>query len=454
MASAPLDSGAPVGVPIRSSSSAFNAANKLQVSSSLFPAITYSDVERSEITRWQEVSDSIADAKHEDAVFRTLNEHLSTRTTLLGSKPSAADLQLSSCVLPAVAHWTPEQRTGESGYHHIVRWADFVQNSPIFSEGAGGQDKVFIDANDVRFIPKPVDPKEEKERKKKEKAAAAAASDGKAIPEKDSSPAESAAGAKSAQAKTDVSNNAQGQEKEGVAGPLAGSVSTSGKKATKKEKQPKPQKAPAKETPLTPSLIDLRVGHIIKAVNHPNADSLYVSTIACGDAPGSDNTSDHEGTVVRTVCSGLNGLVPLEEMQGRKVIVVCNLKPVTMRGIKSAAMVLAASPRPVEGQEADPHKGPVELVSPPADAQPGERVFFEGWEGEPEGVLNPKKKVWESCQVGFTTTAEREVAFDSSVVTGLAGSDAEGKSSKGLGKLKTQAGQLCLVKSLEGATVR
>ena len=69
---------------------------------------------------------------------------------------------------------------------------------------------------------------------------------------------------------------------------------------------------------MSPSLIDLRVGHILKAERHPNADSLYVSTIAVGDEAGTENTSEYEGKVVRTVCSGLNGLVPLEEMQGRK----------------------------------------------------------------------------------------------------------------------------------------
>ncbi|KAG7107368.1 tRNA-aminoacylation cofactor ARC1 like protein [Verticillium longisporum] len=147
----------------------------------------------------------------------------------------------------------------------------------------------------------------------------------------------------------------------------------------------------------------------------------------------------------RTVCSGLNGLIPLEEMQGRKVVVVCNLKPVKMRGIKSSAMVLAASPRLKEG-EVDDHKGPVELVAPPADAKAGDRVFFEGWKGEPEGVLNPKKKVWETIQPGFTTTAGLEVAFDAAAVKEL------GK--EGTGKLVTEAGGVCTVQTLTGATVR
>lgn len=79
-------------------------------------------------------------------------------------------------------------------------------------------------------------------------------------------------------------------------------------------------------------MVDLRVGHIIKAIKHPDADSLYVSTIDMGDETGP-----------RTVCSGLVNHIPLEEMQDRLVVVVANLKPVKMRGIKSAAMVLCAA---------------------------------------------------------------------------------------------------------------
>lgn len=203
------------------------------------------------------------------------------------------------------------------------------------------------------------------------------------------------------------------------------------------------------EKPLSPCLIDLRVGHILKAERHPNADSLYVSTIACGDAPGTDNTSEYEGQVVRTVCSGLNGLIPLEEMQNRKIVAVCNLKPVTMRGIKSCAMVLAASPRVAEGE--DSHGGPVELVNPPSDSKAGDRVFFEGWEGDPEAVLNPKKKIWETIQPGFTTTDSLEVGFDVEGVPQLSGEGADKKT--GVAKLKTAAG-LCSVTTLKGATVR
>ena len=171
----------------------------------------------------------------------------------------------------------------------------------------------------------------------------------------------------------------------------------------------------------------------------------------CGDPPGTENTSEYEGRIVRTVCSGLNGLIPLEEMQDRKIVAVCNLKPVTMRGIKSAAMVLAASPRLAEGEE-DKHAGPVELVNPPEDAKAGERIYFEGWQGEPESVLNPKKKVWETIQPGFTTTDDLGVAFDVGSVPQLQVEASARK--KGQGKLVASSGGACTVKSLKGAVVR
>lgn len=42
----------------------------------------------------------------------------------------------------------------------------------------------------------------------------------------------------------------------------------------------------------------------------------------------------------------------------------------------------------------------VEILEPPKDSTPGEKVFVEGFEnGTADEVLNPKKKVWEKLQV-------------------------------------------------------
>ncbi|KAK5165511.1 G4 quadruplex nucleic acid binding protein [Saxophila tyrrhenica] len=418
----------------------------VKASSSIFQDTEYSSAEKTEIEQWLITSHHIASSTEDSAKtserLSTLNTHLSTRTTLLGSKPSIADVALYARMAPVVKDWSDEQRTGEQGYHHIVRHLDFVQNAPMFGLKLSDSDKANIDPSKVVSPIKPVDAKAEKERKKKEKALASAGAD----------TAAAAGGTVTNAASSDAQNAEKGKSKKEKAKDLGDRVATAvGAEvpgvSKKKEKAPKqPKNAPAPEKPFSPALIDLRVGHILKAEQHPNADSLYVSTIACGDAPGTDNTSEYEGKVVRTVCSGLNGLVPLEEMQGRKIVAVCNLKPVTMRGIKSAAMVLAASPRLAPG-ETDNHAGPVELVNPPTGAEAGERVFFEGWEGEPEPVLNPKKKVWDDCQVGFTTTEDKVVAFDASAVEKLK------ESGKGVAQLKTKEG-VCTVKSLSGATVR
>lgn len=398
-------------------------------------AQSFTPAEEAEVQKWVAASESIRsgadgdNAGHLDA----LNAHLATRTTVLGSKPSKADVSLYETLAPVVAAWSPDERTGEHGRPNIVRHLDFVQNSPVFELAVSG--KVAVDQDDVRYVKPVVDAKAEKERLKKEKAAAAAGGAGAG-----------AAGGVAA-ATTDIVDRTKEKVKELAADAKEAVAGSDNKKQQKKEKkekapkQPKPQPAAA---PLSPCLIDLRVGHILKAINHPDADSLYVSTIAMGDKPN-DDTTEYEGQVCRTVCSGLNGLIPLAEMQGRKVVVVCNLKPVKMRGVKSCAMVLAASPRLKDG-EVDDHKGPVELVAPPADSKAGDRVFFEGWRGEPEGVLNPKKKIWEMFQPGFTTTDSLDVVFDAGAVEALGKTD--------LGKLVTETGGVCTVQTLKGATVR
>ncbi|KAI1492355.1 nucleic acid-binding protein [Biscogniauxia mediterranea] len=394
-----------------------------------------SPTEETEVQQWITTAERLKSSPSDASILDKLNAHLTSRTTLLGTKPSKADAAIYESLAPTVKSWTPEQRTGQHGHPHILRHLDFVQNSGIFGLKIEDADKIKVDHDEVLYVKPHTDAKAEKERLKKEKAAAAGAAAGQS--------GATATVVDRTKAAVETVKDAAADAKDKA----AAAVGASGDKPKKekKEKAPKAQKAPAVATPPAPHLIDLRVGHILKAIKHPEADSLYVSTIAMGDKPGTDDTEEYEGQVCRTVCSGLNGLVPLEEMQGRKVVVVANLKPVKMRGIKSCAMVLAASPKLKEG-EVDDHKGPVELVTPPADSKAGDRVCFDGWRGEPEGVLNPKKKIWETFQPGFTTTDNLEVAFDGSLVKEA------GKAE--VGKLTTANGGVCTVKTLKGATVR
>ena len=66
--------------------------------------------------------------------------------------------------------------------------------------------------------------------------------------------------------------------------------------------------------------LDMRVGLIRTAKRHPDADSLYVEEVDVGEEKP------------RTVISGLVKFIPENEMQNRKAILLCNLKPSKMRG--------------------------------------------------------------------------------------------------------------------------
>ncbi|EFX79630.1 hypothetical protein DAPPUDRAFT_304445 [Daphnia pulex] len=130
---------------------------------------------------------------------------------------------------------------------------------------------------------------------------------------------------------------------------------------------------------VAPHRLDIRVGKIVEVNRHPEAENLYVEKIDLGEPLGP-----------RTIVSGLVNFVPQSEMLNRMVIVLCNLKPAKMRGIESAGMVLCASSD--EPRQCEP-------LDAPAGSQPGDRVRVESYEtGEPDAVLNPKKKVWETLQ--------------------------------------------------------
>ncbi|ALC40633.1 CG8235 [Drosophila busckii] len=154
-------------------------------------------------------------------------------------------------------------------------------------------------------------------------------------------------------------------------------------KKVKEKKAAAEKPAAAAEAPVDVGRLDMRVGKIVEVGRHPDADSLYLEKIDCGEA------------APRTVVSGLVKFVPLEEMQNRMVVVLCNLKPAKMRGVTSEAMVMCAS---------TPEK--VEVLSPPAGAVPGDLVHCEGYVRQPDAQLNPKKKIFETCAPDLLTNAE------------------------------------------------
>ncbi|XP_059057490.1 aminoacyl tRNA synthase complex-interacting multifunctional protein 1 [Achroia grisella] len=164
------------------------------------------------------------------------------------------------------------------------------------------------------------------------------------------------------------------------------------KENKKKEKEPakklKENSNEINSTVVDVRKLDFRIGKIIDINKHPDADSLYVEKIDCGEGKP------------RTVVSGLVNHVPIEEMQNRIVMVLCNLKPVKMRGITSEGMVMCAS---------SPDK--VEVLIPPSEAIPGDLVICEGYPREPEAQLNPKKKIFETCAPDLKTNDDKVACY-------------------------------------------
>ncbi|KAJ2343673.1 G4 quadruplex nucleic acid binding protein, partial [Coemansia sp. RSA 2618] len=226
------------------------------------------DAEQAEVSQWMTMS-----ARHgptERQIFaQTLNSHVEQRTFLVGNRLSLADLVAFANVHPYMTSLSAQKRFA---VNHFSRWFDLIQHS-LSAEALAkaGIQLVEIDLN---------------------------------------APAQAKKQAPAAAAKDKNEKKPQTAAKE------------------KKEKKPQPA---SKDVVIVPSMIDLRVGHIVDVEKHPNADALYVEKI---------ETNEDEP---RTVVSGLVRFIPIEQMKNRDVVLVCNLKPAKMRSVMSHAMVLCAT---------------------------------------------------------------------------------------------------------------
>ena len=116
-----------------------------------------------------------------------------------------------------------------------------------------------------------------------------------------------------------------------VSNPEVVKIKSDEKKEKKKEKVPskdckakggKVEKKPGKASKNNPANLDqpdickleFKVGKITKVWVHPEADKLYCEEIECGE----DNP--------RQIASGLRQHYSIEEMKGRRLLVVSNLK--------------------------------------------------------------------------------------------------------------------------------
>ncbi len=95
--------------------------------------------------------------------------------------------------------------------------------------------------------------------------------------------------------------------------------------------------------------LDLRIAKVEKVNNHPEADKLYVIDIDIGRK--------------KQIVAGLKDFYKKEDLEGKNIVVVANLKPANLRGVASQGMLLAAE-----------HGKECEVLF--AEGKPGDEVKF------------------------------------------------------------------------------
>ncbi|WP_070611403.1 methionine--tRNA ligase subunit beta, partial [Peptoniphilus sp. HMSC062D09] len=97
--------------------------------------------------------------------------------------------------------------------------------------------------------------------------------------------------------------------------------------------------------------LDIRVAEIVGVEDHPNADKLYVLKLKIGDMD-------------RQIVSGIKEYYKKNELIGKKILMILNLKPIKLRGVESNGMLLAA----------EDDEGNLSLASTLADVKSGAKI--------------------------------------------------------------------------------
>ena len=112
------------------------------------------------------------------------------------------------------------------------------------------------------------------------------------------------------------------------------------------------------------SKADLRVAKILEVKDHPQADKLYLMHVDLGKLGK------------RVIVAGMKQFYTKEEIKGKNIVIVTNLKPAKIRGITSKGMLLAA----------EDDTGIVSLLNP-GKSTPGSEISIDGISRDPATIL-------------------------------------------------------------------
>ena len=241
-----------------------------------------------------------ADCEH---ALESLNEHLKTKSHVAANdRVTLADIVLFGMVREKV------KQTMSSGQlkqkKSLVRWCKRMQSALSLGESVGAID---FSAMDVKWTALP--------RSESGGKAHVSTSDkpddgGAQHPQGGSQPLDDPV-AEEKRLKAIAKKEAKAAEKAAAKAARQAAAAEAGEKGG--------GDASAAEKEVDVSVVDIRVGKIVKAWEHPEADKLWAEEIDVGlEKP-------------LQVCSGLREFKTLEDMTNAEVLVICNMKPNKMK---------------------------------------------------------------------------------------------------------------------------
>lgn len=135
--------------------------------------------------------------------------------------------------------------------------------------------------------------------------------------------------------------------------------------------------------------LDLRIGKIVEVNKAPDADTLYLTKVDVGGE-------------FLSIVAGLTKYLTIDELMGKIVVVLYNLKPSKLRGHLSEGMIMCAK-----------NDERMELLEPPANAQPGDLVYCESYDRVPAAARD-KKKLYDSLAADMVTNDQSIACYKGS----------------------------------------
>ncbi|EPT32123.1 tRNA binding domain-containing protein [Toxoplasma gondii ME49] len=320
-----------------------------------------SDVEQAQVSQWLSFCCENNFAIRGASLFQHLHSHLATRTFFCGDRLTIADFAVFVSCYAWMASSSQKERVL---YCNLTRWMDYIQHLP-------GVMNAVEQLPLLSLLPPP-------------QPVAAPPTDSAAASTQALAKQQAASGSKQGKKKSgelhvngdcrpngDVPKS-QKKEEKGDKGAGGDHKKVSGRA---KQSTPGSSKGGAPGADSSRPVEDVTrlcmvVGQVKKVWRHPEADKLFCEEVDIGEPQ------------VRMIASGLVPYMKAEELEGQKVIVLANMKPKNLRGFPSHGMLVCATSK-------DHSK--CELMRPPPDTPIGERLTFEGLQGEPDPVMNTKE---------------------------------------------------------------